>query len=207
MKVKRNSVQIQRFVQSSEIPGKIQRRPEMLYLAGCIALLLALNIATFWDHWRAATSFTFDFPMGYYAGTAYWITAVQSGEWPHWIPYEAMGAPASLTPQLGLFYLPFWLLVLLRIPYTLHVANIVQVLHVWFGVPSAFCFSRYRLFRSTVVALCGAACFSLYGGFFTNVEIPISSADLLGLLGSSTACCWTGIFANSVSKAGCWRPV
>jgi hypothetical protein len=134
-----------------------------------VIILVALNVFVFRDHWRGLTSFTFDFPMNYYASTAYWMTSIQAGEWPHWIPYESMGYPAILNPQLGLFYPPLWMIALARIPYTLHVANVVQVLHVLFGSLGLFFLAR-RVFRNDVTALCGGICFGLFGGFFTNAE-------------------------------------
>jgi len=133
-----------------------------------IALLAALNLYVFRDHWRGVTSFTFDFPATYYAATSYWIASLQTGEWPHWIPYQSLGYPAALNLQLGLFYPPFWVFVLLRLPYTLHAANIVQALHVLFGSIGFFCFAR-RSFRLSV-ALAGAVCFALFGGFYSNAE-------------------------------------
>lgn len=137
----------------------------------CILALAAANITVFWDHWRGTTSFTFDFPMGYYAGTAYWTASVRSGEWPHWIPYESMGFPSVLNPQLGLFYPPFWLMILLRFPYTLHAANVVQVMHVLFGAIGFFLLVR-RIIGGNTVALLGGLSFGLFGGFFTNSEHP-----------------------------------
>jgi len=109
--------------------------------------------------------------MGYYAGTAYWLTSVSVGEWPHWIPYDAVGYPAILNPQLGLFYPPFWIVALFRLQYTLHLANIIQVLHVLFGSVGLFLLAR-RLFKSNLVSLIGAAAFGLFGGFFSNAEHP-----------------------------------
>lgn len=138
-------------------------------IAGCVAILVAINLYVFWDHWRGTTSFTYDFPAGYYAFTGYWITSVQMGEWPHWIPYQSMGYPSALNPQLDLFYPPFWIFVIFRIPYTLHAANVLQLLHVLFGSIGFFAVTR-RLFKSTPVALCGGIAFAFFGGFFSNSE-------------------------------------
>ena len=67
-------------------------------------MLLVFNVILYWQHWCGRTFFPFDFPLTYYASTAYWTAAVQAGEWPHWIPYEGMGFPSALNPQMGLFY-------------------------------------------------------------------------------------------------------
>ena len=109
--------------------------------------------------------------MVYYAFTGYWITSLQMGEWPHWIPYRSMGYPAVLNPQLGLSYPRFWVFVLLRLPYTLHAANVVQVLHGLFGSIGFLLFCR-RFFGSLAITLCGAVSFSLFAGFFPNAEHP-----------------------------------
>jgi hypothetical protein len=148
----------------------VNRKKNLLAVVVSLAVLAAVNLYTFRDHWRGLSSFTFDFPMAYYAFTSYWIASLQMGEWPHWIPYQSMGYPAALNPQLGMFYPPFWAFVLFRLPYTLHAANVVQVLHVLFGSMGFFFFAR-RSFRLPV-ALCGAVCFGLFGGFYTNAEHP-----------------------------------
>jgi hypothetical protein len=135
----------------------------------CLLGLFAVNLIIFHDQWRGATSFTFDFPMGYYGTVAYWISAVEAGHWPQWIPYQSMGYPILMNPQMALFYPPFWIFVLLRLPYTLYAANIVQVLHVFFGSVGLFLLAR-SLFRSLIVAECGAMAFLFFGGFYTNAE-------------------------------------
>jgi hypothetical protein len=145
-------------------------RRQVFATAAAIALLSAINLYVFRDHWLGRASFPFDFPLAYYALVGYWTTSLQMGEWPHWIPYQSMGYPAALNPQLGLFYLPFWTFVIFRQPYTLHAANIVQALHVLFGSVGYFVFAR-RWFRLPV-ALAGALAFGLFGGFFSNAEHP-----------------------------------
>ena len=144
-------------------------RPAALRWGACILALLAVNILIFHDHWMGRSSFTFDFPEGYYATVAYWITSVQSGEWPQWIPYQSMGYPVLMNPQIGIFYPPFWLFVLLRIPYTLYAANIFQVLHVFWGSVGVLLLAR-RLYRSLIIAECGAVAFLFFGGFYSNAE-------------------------------------
>ena len=172
-------------------------------VAACIAVLAAVNLFVFRDHWRGASSFTFDFPMSYYAFTSYWIASLQTGEWPHWIPYQSMGYPAALNTQLGLFYPPFWIFVLLRLPYTLHAANIVQVLHVLWGSVGFFLFAR-RSFRLPV-ALGGAVCFGLFGGFYSNAEHP----DIVRGFAWAPWLLWALLLdeAGVERSAGRWRPI
>lgn len=131
--------------------------------------MLAIHLVIFNDHWTARKWFPFDFPAGYYATVAYWVTSLQSGEWPQWIPYQSMGYPLLMNPQAGFFYPPFWLFVVLRIPFTLHAAVIVQILHVLFGA-IGFLLLANELFGSLLAAESGAAAFLLFGGFYTNAE-------------------------------------
>ncbi len=162
-------------IASSQAPPARVRTPnrgrQWLPVCGSLLLLLAANLYLFRDHWRGSTSFTFDFPSAYYASTAYWISSVQSGEWPHWIPFESMGYPASLNPQLSLYYPLFWLLVVLRVPYTLHIANVFQVIHILAGAVG-FCLLARRLFPRWLVAAAGGLSFGLLGCFFSNAEHP-----------------------------------
>ncbi len=137
--------------------------------AAAIGILFLLNLFIFRDHWRGPATFPWDFPQAYCAFTGYWITSMQMGEWPHWIPYQALGYPSALNPQLDLFYFPFWIFVIFRIPYTLHAATVLQVLHVLFG-SIGFLLFAWRCFRSNGIALCGALTFALFGGFYTNAE-------------------------------------
>ena len=53
-----------------------------------VVFLVVLNLFVFRNHWRHLSSFPYDFVASYYAFTAYWITSLQMGEWPHWIPYQ-----------------------------------------------------------------------------------------------------------------------
>ena len=137
--------------------------------AFAIGILFLLNLFIFRDHWRGLATFPWDFPQAYYAFTGYWITSMQMGEWPHWIPYQSLGYPSALNPQLDLFYFPFWIFVIFRIPYTLHAATVLQALHVLFGSAGFLLFAR-RCFRSNSIALCGALAFTFFGGFYTNSE-------------------------------------
>lgn len=159
----------------------------------CILILLFIAVRVFHSQWSGKTSFPYDFPMAYYAMTGYWISSLQSGEFPQWIPYEAMGYPASMNPQLGIFYPPFWIFVLFRISYTLHAASIFQILHVVLGSTGILALAS-RLFKSLSVALCGAVAFIFFGGFYTNAEHPdiirgfawIPWLMWAGILGSQT---------------------
>ncbi len=147
---------------------KSKRKPLQSF-AACIATLALIHLIIFHNHWLAKSWFPYDFPQGYYATVAYWVSSLQSGEWPQWIPYESMGYPVLMNPQMGLFYPPFWIFVILRLPFTLHAAVVVQLLHVLFG-SIGFLLLAHRLFKSQLAALCGAVAFLFFGGFYTNAE-------------------------------------
>ncbi len=134
-------------------------------------VLLGLNVALFPEHWLGVTSFTFDFFMHYYAVVAYWMASVAAGEWPHWVPYQSYGYPLAMNLQAGLYYPPFWFFPASGIPYDLHAANIVQLLHVYAGALGMYRLTRTQ-FRSSVIAFLAAICYQLYGGFFTNAQHP-----------------------------------
>jgi hypothetical protein len=140
------------------------------WMAGVLTLIF-LTVAIFWQHLTGKAFFTFDFPRGYYAMNAYWISSMQAGEWPHWIPYQSMGYPALMNAQLGMFYPPFWLFVALRLPYTMHAATVFQIAHILFGGIGMFLLAA-KLFRSRSVALCGGIAFIFFGGFYSNSEHP-----------------------------------
>ena len=148
-------------------------------LAACI-VLLGLNVVLFPKHWMGLTSFTYDFVMHYYAVVAYWMSSVVAGEWPHWVPYQALGYPLAMNLQSGIYYPPFWIFPIAGIPYDFHAANIFQILHVYAGALGMYCLARTH-FKSTFMGLLAAVCYHLYGGFFTNAEHPdiIRSFSLL----------------------------
>lgn len=139
-------------------------------LAACV-VLLGLNVAFFPKHWMGLTSFTFDFVMHYYAVVAYWMSSVTAGEWPHWVPYQAFGYPLAMNLQAGIYYPPFWIFPIAGIPYDIHAANIVQILHVYVGSLGMYCLARTH-FKSSFIGFLAALCYQLYGGFFTNAEHP-----------------------------------
>ena len=153
-----------------DIPGYLRARAtRILSFSGCLLGLFAIHFVIFRDHWLGRKWFPFDFPAGYYATVAYWVTSLQSGEWPQWIPYQSMGYPLLMNPQIGFFYPPFWTFVVLHISYTLHAAVIVQILHILFASVGILLLAN-RLFGSLLAAECGAAAFLLFGSFFTNAE-------------------------------------
>jgi hypothetical protein len=133
-----------------------------------LALLLLQNVAIFWQHYFNNFGFPMDF-KAYYAHTVFWITSISNGIFPQWIPYQSMGYPLAINAQSDLYYPVFWIFALLHIPYTLHAAVIVQVIHVLFGSIGMFLLLNL-IFRSPRYAFVGAVAFQFFGGFYSNAE-------------------------------------
>ncbi len=133
------------------------------------AILAAQNLVVFFRHYFAGYGFPWDFVGSYYASTAFWTQAVQHGFIPQWVPYQWMGYPFFMNPQTGLFYPPLWIFPLLRIPYTLHAAVVLQCLHILAGAIGMYVFLRVLL-RSRRLAGIGAVGYQFFGGFFSNAE-------------------------------------
>jgi len=130
------------------------------------AVLLLQNVAIFWQHYFMNAGFPGDFPTTYYAWPAFWTSSISTGIFPQWIPYEAMGYPLAMNSQSGLYYPVFWIFVLLHIPFTLHSAVIVEVLHVLFGSIGIFLLLNL-IFKSPRYALVGAVTFQFFSGFYS----------------------------------------
>lgn len=144
--------------------------PRWLPAAAVGLFVLALqNILIFWPHYVGSASFLNDFTRIIYPMSAFWITLVQHGVFPEWTSFQTMGMPFVLTMQSGVFYPPLWLFAIFKIPYTLHMAAIVQVLHVLWGAIGCWLYLRL-LGRSMGAALFAAIAFQFFGGFYSNSE-------------------------------------
>ena len=62
-----------------------------------------------------------------------------------WMPFQSMGYPFLLNLQTGVFYPPMWVFPLLRIPYTLPAAVVLQCLHVFAGALGMYVLARALL--------------------------------------------------------------
>ena len=134
-----------------------------------IGILALENLAIFGRHYFGGTGFPWDFIGSYYAAAAYWTEAVARGPLPMWMPFQSMGYPFLMNLQTGVFYPPMWVFPLLRIPYTLPAAVVLQCLHVFAGALGMYVLGR-ALLRSRREALLAAFCFQLFGGFYSNAE-------------------------------------
>lgn len=147
--------------------GGTRRRSIYRALPG--AALALENLAIFDRHYFAGYGFPWDFIGSYYASIAYWTTAVARGALSMWMPFQSMGYPFPINLQTGLWYAPLWFFPLLKIPYTLHAAVVVQCLHVLLGAFGMYVLLR-AIVRSRREALVGAFCFQLFGGFYSNAQ-------------------------------------
>lgn len=135
----------------------------------CLLALLLQNLLVFGQHYSGSATFLNDFTRIIYPMTAFWITLVQHGLFPEWAPFQSMGMPFVLTMQSGVFYPPLWLFAIFKAPFTLHMANVVQALHVLWGALGCWLYIRL-LGRSCGVALFAAVAFQFFGGFYSNAE-------------------------------------
>lgn len=140
-------------------------------LAGCIPLLVLaiINYATFARHYRGKATFPWDFLGGYHAQAFGWFDAGSIFAPPTWLPWSDMGFPAFLAIQSGAWYLPLALLDAAGVTYTIHVATLVQVLHVLFGAVGAYCLGR-TLGWGKLVALFAAIVYHYSSTFYSNQQ-------------------------------------
>ena len=136
---------------------------------GCLLVLVLQNIIIFSQHYTGTASFLNDFTRNIYPMIAFWTTLVQHGVFPEWTSFQTMGMPFVLTMQSGVFYPPLWLFATVKVPFTLHIAAVVQVLHVLWGAVGCWMYMRL-LGRSYGAALFAAIAFQFFGGFYSNSE-------------------------------------
>jgi len=135
------------------------------------SVLAAQNAALFSGHYAGALTFPFDFQKTYHAVPFFWTTAVGSGVFPSWVPYQGVGSPLSMNLQSGLFYPPLWFFPAFGVTYSLHAATILQALHVALGALGMSWLARVRGLSWRYALLAGAA-YQVSGGFFCNAEHP-----------------------------------
>jgi hypothetical protein len=134
-----------------------------------LAVLGAQNLAIYSGHYFRNVGFPWDFSMAYYAMVAFWTAALGEGVFPQWMPFQQMGYPFALQFQSAMNYLPLWIFPLLKLPYTLHAAVVVQCLHVLGGSIGMFLLAR-QVHQSGALAIVAAMAFQFFGGFYSNAE-------------------------------------
>jgi len=139
------------------------------FTIGAIIFLLLLNLVIYFDHYFYETGFPYDFAKNYWVIPAFWLTALDFGIFPQWVPFQAMGFPLLIYAQSSLYYPFLWLFHIFSIPFTLQNAVIFQNLHIFFGSVGMFFFLKF-LFKSPRYAIIGAIAFQFFGGFFANAS-------------------------------------
>lgn len=151
---------------AKELNSLFRSLPSWLFV---IALLAFLNLYVFYDHVFGQNVFPWDFSITYHAVPNYWLTSLQSGQFPLWVPFQGMGYPLLMNMQSGLFYLPNYFFYVFDVPYTVHAAVVFQVVHVFFAGIGAYVLLR-KAGHDVLTATIGSVAYNLFGGFFCNSE-------------------------------------
>lgn len=134
-----------------------------------IVLLVLVNYLTFSSQLRGESTFPWDFLAGYHTQAVGWFDAGSILSPPAWLPWADLGFPAFLAIQSGAWYLPLALLDAAGIPYSLHVATVLQVLHVLLGAIGAYCLAR-TIGWSRSLSLVAAFAYHYSAGFYSNQQ-------------------------------------
>lgn len=133
-------------------------------------LILSIqNIVIYYVYYFNGVGFPADFIKTYNAIPFFWIHAAIKGLSPDWIPFQGMGYPLYMNLQSGYYYLPFWIFVLLKIQYTISVAVVFQLLHIFFASVGAFYCARVSGLKYSS-SLFVAIIYQTFGGFFSNCQ-------------------------------------
>lgn len=127
-------------------------------------ILLIENFILYQDYWFNGVGPGRDFPVTYHAMPFHWIQRAIELDFAQWVPTVAMGYPIQMDPQSAMFYPVLWLFVLFKIPYTLTAAVVVQLLHIYLGAIGTYVLLKALKFDFKI-ALFGAICFQMIGGF------------------------------------------
>lgn len=134
-----------------------------------LILLVLVNLLTFASQLRGQATFPWDFLGGYHAQAVGWFDAGSVLSPPTWLPWADMGFPAFLAIQSGAWYLPLAFLDALGIPYSIHVATVVQVLHVLLGAIGTYCLGR-TLGWKVSLSLVAAVAYHYSATFYSNQQ-------------------------------------
>lgn len=134
-----------------------------------LILLILVNFLTFASQFRGQATFPWDFLGGYHAQAVGWFDAGSVLSPPTWLPWADMGFPAFLAIQSGAWYLPLAFLDAVGIPYSIHVATVVQVLHVLLGAFGTYCLGR-TLGWKVSLSLVAAVAYHYSATFYSNQQ-------------------------------------
>ena len=140
-----------------------------IIVIGCIAVLVFQNIFIFWQHYFSSQVFPWDFLAAYHAVPFYWMKLKSYGLDSSWVPFQGMGYPLYLNLQSSLYYPVLQVLAYLGVEYSLHIAVVVQCLHVLFGAFGAY-FCARSMDLGWKSALFAGVIYQGFGGFYSNSE-------------------------------------
>lgn len=132
-------------------------------------LLVIVNIATFRSQFSGDATFPWDFLGGYHTQAFGWYENGGVFAPPTWFPWTSLGFPSFLALQSSAWYFPLILMRALDLPYTIHAATVLQVLHVLLGATGIYCLAR-RLGGGLAVALMLALGYHFSVTFYSNQE-------------------------------------
>jgi hypothetical protein len=164
-----------------------------------LSIFVATNALTFWLHYAGHLTFPYDFLGGYNAHAFGWYADGNVLNPPRWFPWADLGFPAFIALQASSWYVPLVVLDILNISYSIHIATIVQCLHVLFGGLGMYALLRTLKF-SWPIALLGGVCYHFSATFYSNqqhVDILRAAALLPWLL-------WSVHPANINRQIGTW---
>lgn len=151
------------------VSGRDPRRAAAVKLWLALAALAVVNLATFFPHYLGSMTFPWDFLAGYHAHTFGWYRAGSILSPPAWLPWSDLGFPAFLAVQAGAWYLPLAAVDAAGLDYTIHVATVVQCLHVLAGAVGALFLFRRLGFRLWT-AFMGALAYHFTAAFFSGQQ-------------------------------------
>ena len=133
-----------------------------------LAVLAALEIATFWGFFTGATAPQWDFFNHYNTEAAAWWRDGSLFHQPQWMPYAWGGYPALTNAQNSSWYLPVGLVAAFG-PFTIHASAALAALHVGFGALGVYCLARsWKL--NQLISLLGLVIWFYAAGPFSNAE-------------------------------------
>lgn len=127
------------------------------------------TVVVFRRHLFSGYTFPWDFWGKYSAAPSFVSSALGAGRPFDWTPFAGGGAPLSVDLQIGHYFPVWWLLGLLRIPATISVVTVVQILHIPFGAAGVFLLARRRSIGRPWAAVASIG-YVFFGGFYGNAE-------------------------------------
>lgn len=137
-------------------------------VVGSFAVLVFVNAIMFLPHYLGVMTYPWDFLAGYHAQTYAWIS-FPGFMFPAWLPWSDLGFPSILAIQDGAGYLPFVLLKIAGIEYSVEVATAIQASHAFVGSVGIFILIR-AMGIPVLPALLAALGYQLGSGFYSNQQ-------------------------------------